>query len=51
MKRGTRNESRLRLQTDRKHEKLKFEKGRRKAERMKGKRSVPRTEVTLEIYF
>lgn len=44
--RGTRNESRLRLQPDRKHETLTFDKGRRKAEGMQGERTVPRAEVT-----
>lgn len=38
-----RNESRLRLQPDRKHEKLKCDKGRRKAESMWGERIVSRT--------
>lgn len=51
VKRGTRNESRLRLQQDRKYEQLKFEEGRRKADRMKGERIVPRTTVTTEFYL
>ena len=50
-KRGTRNESRLRLQPERKHETFRLDKGRRRAETMQGERTEPRTQVTSEICF